>query len=156
MNKYIGTKLIKAQAMTHLAYNELRGWEVPEDENGDDEGYLVEYLDGGQSNHADYTGYISWAPKEVFNKAYRLIEGSAAADDGFILNLAAEYTLLKEKVVNLGVFIESGKFNKLSPEEKSLLRLQYGQMQPYLSTLKARLNFYSVYEAETKEEPTEG
>ncbi len=68
---HIGTKLILAQAMTHLQYNEYRGWELPEDENGEDAGFLVEYVDGGKSNHPDHKGYISWSPKEVFNNFYK-------------------------------------------------------------------------------------
>ena len=51
---YIGTKRINAMAMNRLAYNQLRGWELPSDENGEDEGFLVEYVDGGKSNHPDH------------------------------------------------------------------------------------------------------
>lgn len=75
MNLYLGTKLITAVAMTRLAYNVYRGWELPADENGSDEGYLVEYMDGGKPNHAAHTGYISWSPKEQFDNAYRLVAG---------------------------------------------------------------------------------
>ena len=41
MEKYIGTKLINAEPMTRAEYNVFRGWELPADENGDDEGYLL-------------------------------------------------------------------------------------------------------------------
>lgn len=71
MKPYIGTKLINAIDMTRAAYNILRGWELPTDEWGDDAGYLVEYIDGGQSNHPNFKGYISWSPKSVFERAYR-------------------------------------------------------------------------------------
>ena len=71
MTLYIGTKLINAHPMTRAAYNTLRAWELPADENGDDAGYLVEYIDGGKANHPDYTGYISWSPADVFKRAYR-------------------------------------------------------------------------------------
>ena len=57
--------------MTRLEYNILRGWQLPEDEDRDDEGYLVEYLDGGKPNHPDFKGYISWSPKERFENVYR-------------------------------------------------------------------------------------
>ena len=73
MLRYVGTKVVKAAPMTRKEYNDLRGWTVPEDENPNDDGYLVEYLDGGKANHADYTGYISWSPKDVFERAYRAI-----------------------------------------------------------------------------------
>ena len=31
---------------------------------------MVEYANGGQANHPEYKGYISWSPKAVFEKAY--------------------------------------------------------------------------------------
>jgi len=75
MKRFIGVKEIKAKKMNRKEYNDYRGWELPSDENGEDEGFLVEYLDGGQSNHQDHEGYISWSPKSVFEKAYRETEG---------------------------------------------------------------------------------
>ncbi len=47
---FIGTKVVKAEAMTRKEYNDFRGWSLPADENGADEGFLVEYLDGGKAN----------------------------------------------------------------------------------------------------------
>lgn len=75
MNHYIGLKEVHGTPMNRADYNILRGWDLPADENGEDDGYLVEYLDGGQANHADYQGYISWSPKDVFERAYRQTEG---------------------------------------------------------------------------------
>lgn len=71
MKRYIGTKLIAAVAMTRAAYNDLRGWTLPANEDGADDGYLVEYLDGGKPNLEGYAGYVSWSPKEQFEAAYR-------------------------------------------------------------------------------------
>lgn len=66
--KYIGTKLIKAKPMTRGDYNKYRGWKLPENENPDDEGYLVVYVDSDN--------YESWSPKDVFERAYRsCVEG---------------------------------------------------------------------------------
>ncbi|EMX9856216.1 TPA: DUF2829 domain-containing protein [Klebsiella michiganensis] len=75
MSKHIGVKLINAFPMTRQAYNDFRGWQLPADENGTDEGYLVEYLDGGKPNTDRFDGYVSWSPKDVFEKAYRPISG---------------------------------------------------------------------------------
>lgn len=75
MNRYIGVKEINAQTMTRQAYNDLRGWDLPANENPDDEGYLVEYIDGGSPNHPDFKGYISWSPKDVFDRAYKPADG---------------------------------------------------------------------------------
>jgi len=75
MKRYIGTKVIQARPMDRRTYNVYRGWELPSNENGADEGYLVEYLDGGKPNDARHKGYISWSPKEQFDAAYRETEG---------------------------------------------------------------------------------
>ena len=75
MKTYIGTKIIQATPMTRMDYNQLRGWTVPEDENGSDEGYLVEYTDGGKPNLAGYSGYVSWSPKAQFENAYQETSG---------------------------------------------------------------------------------
>lgn len=74
MKTYYGTKLIMAKPMTRDAYNTYRGWQLPADENGADEGYLVEYTDGGPSNHAAHKGYISWSPKAQFENAYQGVD----------------------------------------------------------------------------------
>ncbi|KII11253.1 DUF2829 domain-containing protein [Phaeobacter sp. S60] len=68
---YYGTKQIKAVPMNRQAYNDYRGWELPADEDGSDAGFLVEYVDGGASNHPDHEGYISWSPADVFERAYQ-------------------------------------------------------------------------------------
>lgn len=71
MQQFIGTKLIQAAPMNRLDYNILRGWNLPENENGDDEGYIVVYLDGGKPNVEGFVGYVSWSPKEQFENAYQ-------------------------------------------------------------------------------------
>lgn len=95
MHQYIGTKLIRAQAMTRAEYNDYRGWELPANENGNDAGYLVEYLDGGQSNHSNHVGYISWSPAGVFDRAYR-------PSTGLTFGMALEALKLGERVARVG------------------------------------------------------
>lgn len=73
--QYVGVKRINAVPMTRKAYNDLRNWSVPADENPADEGYLVEYIDGGPANVPGFEGYVSWSPKEVFEKAYQPVTG---------------------------------------------------------------------------------
>jgi len=75
MQVYLGQKIIRAKPMTRLDYNQFRGWDLPADENPADEGYLVEYVDGGQSNVRGFEGYVSWSPKDVFERAYRPMQG---------------------------------------------------------------------------------
>jgi len=94
MKTYIGTKIIKAAPMTRLAYNTWRGWAVaPEDM--EDEGYLVEYTDGGKSNHPDFNGYVSWSPKGVFENTYQDIKGMS-------FGVAIEAMKLGERVTRSG------------------------------------------------------
>lgn len=73
MQLYIGTKVLRARPMTRGDYNSLRNWSVPADENPEDQGYLVEYTDGGKPNVAGFEGYVSWSPAEQFEKAYHLV-----------------------------------------------------------------------------------
>jgi len=75
MQKYTGTKTLYAKPMTKAEYNTLRGWEMPVDEDPNEEGYLVEYADGGKPNHPDFLGYISWSPKDVFERSYKPCSG---------------------------------------------------------------------------------
>ena len=58
--KYIGVKIIEATAMTRGDYNTFRGWLLPENENGDDLGFMT---DNGK-------GHIQWSPKETFESEY--------------------------------------------------------------------------------------
>ena len=77
MKVYVGTKIIRAIPMNRQSYNDFRHWKLPADENGEDPGYLVEYMDGGKPNTPEYKGYISWSPKEQFDNAYKEIDIAA-------------------------------------------------------------------------------
>ena len=107
MKTYIGTKIIQAMPMTRLAYNEMRDWTLPADENGDDAGYLVEYLDGGRSNHPNHVGYISWSPADVFDRAYR-------PSTGLTFGMAIEALKLGQRVARAG-WNGAGQFVYLVP-----------------------------------------
>ena len=68
---YIGTKSVLATTMTRGEYNHYRNWDIPENEDPSEQGYLVEYVDGGKPNDERHKGYISWSPACVFKDAYR-------------------------------------------------------------------------------------
>ena len=70
--QYVGTKTVTATPMTLGKYNQLRGWEIPKDEDPDKLGYLVQY--DNNPNIEGFTGYISWSPKDVFEKSYERFE----------------------------------------------------------------------------------
>jgi len=85
MKRFVGTKIIYAEPMTRGEYNIYRGWNIPVDENPEDEGYLVRYSDG----------YESWSPKKQFEEAYRRC-------DNMTFGLAIEAMKLGFKVARKG------------------------------------------------------
>jgi len=116
MKTYIGTKIINATPMTRLAYNEFRGWTLPENERGEDEGYLVEYLDGGEPNTAQYEGYVSWSPKAQFDNAYRETNGLSF---GLSLDAMAKgHKVARAGWNGKGMWIAKGEGTKSLPAEK--------------------------------------
>lgn len=83
METFIGTKIIFATRMTRGDYNLYRGWTIPENEDPSEQGYLIEYVDGGKPNDERHKGYISWSPACVFKDAYRS-NGSLTFGDALI------------------------------------------------------------------------
>ena len=63
---YIGTKVVKAVAMTETDfYKNIKNQDISDRETYGD-GYMVTYEDG----------YVSWSPKRVFEQCYRLLSNS--------------------------------------------------------------------------------
>ena len=61
---------VLSKAMTRQEYNDLRGWCLPENENGADEGYLI--LDESlPANTELFDGFICWKPSIVFAKTFK-------------------------------------------------------------------------------------
>ncbi|WP_299085182.1 DUF2829 domain-containing protein [uncultured Ruegeria sp.] len=113
---YYGTKKVKATPMTRGRYNDYRGWDLPDDERATEEGYLVEYLDGGKGNHPDHTGYITWSPKTAFDPAYTPID---CMNFGHALQAIKEGKRLARKGWNgkdMFVFLVSGSHFKVNRE----------------------------------------
>ena len=71
----IGTKLVNALAMTRAEYIEFRGWELPADENCNEEGFLIDYFNGGEANTDGFDGHVSWTPADAFDREYRKVDG---------------------------------------------------------------------------------
>lgn len=132
MQKFVGTKEILAKPMNRKEYNDYRGWELPEDENGEDEGMLVEYINGGKSNHPNHEGYISWSPIDVFEKAYKKAET-------FSDRLLIETQNLAENLNKLNAFMPTQGFIDLDRTNKDLLYEQQRAMSVYLQILSKRL-----------------
>jgi len=67
IKQYRCHKKVHAEPMNRLDYNVLKGWELPEDEDGTDAGYKVIYDKGSDLE------YVSWSPKSIFEAGYDLI-----------------------------------------------------------------------------------
>lgn len=129
LTRYEGKKQINALPMTRGAYNEFRGWTIPADENPDDAGYLVEYIDGGKANTADFDGYVSWSPIEVFDNAYKPC-GTA------LERMLIERDELTEKVNKLTDFLASPKAKQILDDNMyGLKNKQLITMLDYLAVL---------------------
>ena len=73
--EYIGTKDVKATPMNLGDYEKYRGHGFRVDQTAypiNHPGYLVEYDKDSKPNDTRHKGYISWSPKETFEKSYRL------------------------------------------------------------------------------------
>ncbi|EDT14005.1 Gp49 family protein [Clostridium perfringens] len=112
MKSYISTKLVKAKPMTRGEYNKFRGWDIPKNENPNDEGYLIQYPDE----------YISWCPKKQFEESNLKVDdnknlasgvsiGSKMVDDFIkevhVSTLGDKTTLVRAILVNGFEIVES-------------------------------------------------
>ena len=133
MKKYKGVKEVNAKPMNRLQYNKLRGWILPENENGSDEDFLVEDL-SNKPNIEGYKGYIQWLPKENFEASYNL---SNTFKDRLIL----EFNELAKNYIRLCDFLDSDNFNDIvkSTEVAALLVEQREVMKKYLDILDERI-----------------
>lgn len=62
-----------ASPMTRQEYNDARGWTVPDDENPNDYGVLLEHI-GIEANSNISNCYVSWIPYKVFSENYTVVE----------------------------------------------------------------------------------
>lgn len=83
--KYVRMHQVGAEPMTRGDYNKKRGWELPANENPNDEGYIVSYPDG----------YVSWCPNKQF-------EDAARPCDGMTFGMAIEAMKRGKKVCRKG------------------------------------------------------
>lgn len=133
MPRYVGTKTLFAMPMTRGDYNAYRGWEMPANEDPTDAGYLVEYEDGGKANDSRHAGYISWSPKDVFERTYKPVP----------TDYRDRVRLERERVAGdlqkLEAFLASDKADTLNPADRDLMREQANAMTDYRDVLDARI-----------------
>lgn len=135
---YVGTKVVRALPYTLKQYNDLRGWDVPDEQDPETKGYLLEYVDGGPPNVHGFTGYLSWVPEDVFKRSYTI--GIEAKSETYADRLKAEYSQLSERVKKLSSFLGTQGFQDLSRDERNDLETQFELMTDYLLVLVRRLN----------------
>ena len=136
---YVGTKTVVAGEMSRGAYNLYRGWTIPADENPEDEGYLVEYLDGGKANHPSHQHYISWSPKDVFDRAYKPVEAPKYAQP-HQQRVWEEQQQLWTRLTALRAFVLTDIFFALPHDERVDLKTQLLTMQDLNEILVRRIN----------------
>lgn len=134
---YTSHKQVKPCPMNRLDYNLFRGWELPADEDGTDEGYVVMYTDGGKPNVEGYPGYISWSPKKQFDEGYTEITTSNEVSTP-IERLLEEKKELDTKIKKLFVFTR-GEMKGVSEAGTKLLIDQLAIMEPYSVILGKRI-----------------
>ena len=69
---YKSVSSLLATPMNRGDYNTYRGWNIPENENPLDEGFLVEQINSVVGNDSRHLGYISWLPKQEFERNCKL------------------------------------------------------------------------------------
>lgn len=131
---YVGTKVIHARPMTRGVYNQTRGWNIPADENPEDEGYYVEYANDG---------YISWSPKDVFEASYEEMNIHGEGAEGgptWKDRLEVEIADLTDRQRKLCECVDGPLFLKFPTNQQELLKQQLQHMTAYLSILHARMD----------------
>lgn len=128
MRMYIGTKVIRAKAMNRADYTAFRGWDLPENENGEDEGMLVEYLDGGKPNVEGFDGYISWSPMQQFINAYHPNGQFTFGDAQICLKAGGKVTRMGWNAPNQFVYrVPQNAYEAQTPAAEGV----FGKLVPY-------------------------
>ena len=117
MKKYIGTKLIEAEAMTLGDFVQKTGrnpyGKSIDNHEETEQGYHVRYEDG----------YESWSPKDVFERAYKVAE-----------------TPLDRMCNKLVLFLGRKEAVEIAGEmQVALMEQQKIEMHDYLLTLRTRI-----------------
>lgn len=127
MKKYIGTKLIEAEAMTLGDFVQKTGrnpyGKSIDNHEETEQGYHVRYEDG----------YESWSPKDVFERAYKVAETP-------LDRMCIEYNELMEKYNKLVLFLGRKEAVEIAGEmQVALMEQQKIGMHDYLLTLRTRI-----------------
>ena len=139
---YTSNETVIATPMNRVEYNVYRGWVLPSNEHPNDAGYLVEHIDGGESNHPNHLGYITWIPKDVFERFYSLHQVVEQKEPTWLDRLKEEYESLNNNIIKLHEFMISDQFlnSDISFHQRNLMQLQIGNMTNLLYILGERIH----------------
>jgi hypothetical protein len=135
MVAFIGTKSVLATTMSRGEYNEYRGWTIPENEDPAEQGYLVEYVDGGKPNDERHKGYISWSPPSTYSTNYHQ---SQTPQD----RVRLEQIELTQKLDALENLLDKGQPAFIDDEQWKLLNKQAEIMDQYSDVLAKRIALF--------------
>lgn len=134
MVAFAGTSLVYASTMTRQEYNDYRGWQLPENEDGSDVGYVFEDRKG-QKNTDELGGYVQWLPKGEFLRKF-----SAAETPQDRVRL--EHRELKERRDKLIEFLQKGQPAFIDDKNWTLLKEQCDAMNWYYTILGSRIELF--------------
>ena len=112
------------QPMTRLEYNQFRGWALPEGEDPNDPGYLM-----------DFGFHTAWWPADVVDKAFMVLPSAPSYQQ----RVRGEHKQLLDRQEKLTVFITSPAFSSLVPAEQIRLSKQFHLQKQLLEVLGLRI-----------------
>ncbi len=118
MEKRIDTKVVFLTAMSRQEYHDYRDWKLPDDQNGEDIGYLVEDSKAGYKNDSRHDGHISWWPKDKADQTYTRSEGLSFGQALEALEIGEKVS--REGWNGVGLWLELQR-----PDEHSKMTLPY-------------------------------
>ena len=131
MVAFAGTSMVHAATMTRQEYNDYRGWQLPEGENGSDVGYIIEDR-AGKKNTEELEGFVQWLPKDEFLRKFASAE---TPQDRVRLEQRELYTKL-DALENL---LDKGQPDFIDDEQWALLKEQQMHMDAYNDVLTKRI-----------------
>lgn len=134
MIAFAGASLVHAATMTRQEYNDYRGWQLPEGENGNDVGYIIEDR-AGKKNTEELDGFVQWLPKDEFLRKFSPAE---TPQDRVRLEQRELYT----KLDALENFLDEGQPSFINYEQWEQLNFQSEAMHTYNQILLNRLELF--------------
>lgn len=134
MIAFAGASLVHAATMTRQEYNDYRGWQLPEGENGNDVGYIIEDR-AGKKNTEELDGFVQWLPKDEFLRKFASAE---TPQD----RVRLEQRELHTKLDALENFLDKGQPSFIDDEQWALLQEQQKHMDAYNDVLVKRITLF--------------